>query len=310
MTMRLSVFHRTRYRYDRPARFVTQSHRLTPASFDGQRVVSWTVGAQGAAFGAGFTDGAGDLVNTMTHPGPVEAIEIRLDGIVETHDTAGVLRGHRETVAPRVYLRTTAATAATRALDELRERALAGAGDASSLDRAHRLAAAVAEAVVYRPGRTHARTTAAEALEQGEGVCQDQAHVLIALARAAGCRRATSRATSSRATERARARAPRARARGATARARARARAAATLGAEDATAPAVHEASHAWAEVHVEGLGWVGFDAANRCCPDERYIRLGSGRDAQEAAPIRGVAGGLVDEEMDVEVVVAHSQQQ
>jgi transglutaminase-like putative cysteine protease len=72
----------------------------------------------------------------------------------------------------------------------------------------------------------------------------------------------------------------------------------------------VHEASHAWAEVHVEGLGWVGFDAANRCCPDERYIRLGSGRDAGEAAPIRGIAGGLVDEEMDVEVVVAQSQQQ
>jgi transglutaminase-like putative cysteine protease len=187
MTMRLSVFHRTRYRYDRPARFVTQSHRLTPASFDGQRVVSWTVGAQGAAFGAGFTDGAGDLVNTMTHPGPVEAIEIRLDGIVETVDTAGVLRGHRETRGapglpahhrgrPRRRARSTSCASgrwparATRA----------------PLDRAHRLAAAVAEAVVYRPGRTHARTTAAEALEQGEGVCQDQAHVLIALARAAG----------------------------------------------------------------------------------------------------------------------------
>ncbi|GAB1364405.1 hypothetical protein MASR1M32_36410 [Rhodobacter sp.] len=42
----------------------------------------------------------------------------------------------------------------------------------------------------------------------------------------------------------------------------------------------------------VPGLGWVGFDPANRCCPDDRYIRLGSGFDARSAAPIRGIARG------------------
>ena len=51
--------------------------------------------------------------------------------------------------------------------------------------------------------------------------------------------------------------------------------------------------------------GWVGFDAANRCCPDARYIRLGSGFDAQDAAPIRGIARGPGSETMDVTVVVA-----
>ena len=65
------------------------------------------------------------------------------------------------------------------------------------------------------------------------------------------------------------------------------------------------EASHAWAEIHVAGLGWVGFDPANRCCPDERYIRLGSGRDAREAAPIRGVSRGGGAEAMEVSVTVA-----
>ncbi len=72
-----------------------------------------------------------------------------------------------------------------------------------------------------------------------------------------------------------------------------------------------HEASHAWAELFVPELGWVGFDAANRCCPDERYIRLGSGYDAQDAAPIRGVVQGSTPEEhLEVEVVVANGQQQ
>jgi transglutaminase-like putative cysteine protease len=67
----------------------------------------------------------------------------------------------------------------------------------------------------------------------------------------------------------------------------------------------VGDAGHAWAEVFVEGLGWVGFDPANRCCPDERYVRLGSGRDAREAAPIRGLARGGGAEALDVAVEVA-----
>lgn len=272
--MRLSVSHRTLYRYDRPARFVTQSHRLTPVTSGCQSVVAWRVAAEGAVFGAGFTDGAGDVVTTMTHPGPVETIEIVVEGTVETLDTAGVLRGQRETIAPMVYLTPTAATAPARAIAELRETALRGAAGAPALDRAHRLAAAVHAAIAYETGATHAHTTAAEALEAGRGVCQDHAHVLIAAARGAGlpARYVTG-----------------------------------YLFGDPAERP--FEASHAWAEIHVDGLGWVGFDAANECCPDARYIRVGSGRDAREAAPIRGIAGGQSVEEMDVEVVVANAQQ-
>jgi len=70
-----------------------------------------------------------------------------------------------------------------------------------------------------------------------------------------------------------------------------------------------HEAAHAWAEVWVEGLGWVGFDPANRCCPDDRYVRLGSGYDAQDAAPIRGLAIGAAAENLTVEVAVGAAQQ-
>jgi transglutaminase-like putative cysteine protease len=70
-----------------------------------------------------------------------------------------------------------------------------------------------------------------------------------------------------------------------------------------------HEAAHAWAELWLSGLGWVGFDPANRCCPDARYIRLGSGMDAPDAAPIRGIARGVSREAMDVTVAVTASQQ-
>jgi transglutaminase-like putative cysteine protease len=272
--MRLAVSHRTVYRYNRPARFVAQSHRLTPADNQGQRVERWSITAEGATFGARCRDGAGDLIVTMTHQGPVGEIAIVVEGLVETRDTAGLLRSHAEAIAPMVYLRPTAATALNRALTELCDGALAGRRDAGDLDRAHLLSAAVAEAIAYAPGVTHAHTTAAEALEIGQGVCQDHAHALIALARAAGlpARYVTG-----------------------------------YLFAREEGEP--HEASHAWAEIFIEGLGWVGFDPANRCCPDERYIRLGSGRDARDAAPIRGVSGGFAEEDMEVEVIVAQSQQ-
>jgi transglutaminase-like putative cysteine protease len=70
-----------------------------------------------------------------------------------------------------------------------------------------------------------------------------------------------------------------------------------------------HEAAHAWAEIHVPGYGWIGFDPANRCCPDARYIRLGSGLDASDAAPIRGTARGGAVENLGVTVAIGESAQ-
>jgi transglutaminase-like putative cysteine protease len=61
--------------------------------------------------------------------------------------------------------------------------------------------------------------------------------------------------------------------------------------------------------IHVDGLGWVGFDAANRCCPNENYIRLGSGLDATDAAPCAGLVLGDVQENLDVTVVIEAQQQ-
>ena len=72
-------------------------------------------------------------------------------------------------------------------------------------------------------------------------------------------------------------------------------------------------APRAWAELHVGKLGWVGFDAVNACCPDDRYIRLCSGFDAQAAEPIRAFASGDSSEratEIAVAVAAAGQVQQ
>lgn len=269
--MILSVDHVTTYHYNQPVRGVVQSHRLQPSVFDGQKLIDWTVTVTDGQRGGGFRDGAGDWVQGWTVQGPVSEIAVQVRGTVETADMTGLLKGHREGIPREAYLNETAPTRVDAALAYL---ALEAQAAASPLDAAHRLSAAVAEAIAYRPGKTAAHTTAAEALSLGEGVCQDHAHALIAVARRADL---PARYVSG------------------------------YLFAGDRDEP--HEAAHAWAEIWVQGLGWVGFDPANACCPDDRYIRLGSGLDAQDAAPIKGTARGTGAETLDVTVAVQAVQQ-
>ncbi len=273
--MRLDVTHTTTYRFDPPMRGVIQSLRLWPSEFDGQRVVAWSVDVAGAARGAAFRDGAGDRIETVTLLGDVAEVRIVVAGTVETTDLSGVLRGHREKVPPDAYLRWAPMTRCDQALTELSGDALSGVGD--PLERAHALAHAVNGAIAYDPGVTGEGTTAAEALALGRGVCQDHSHAMIAVAHAAGIP------------------------------------ARYVTGYLHASADGGgFEASHAWAELWVAGFGWVGFDAANGCCPSELYIRLGSGHDAQGAAPVRGMAagGGTESLEVDVAVMASAGQQQ
>ncbi len=269
--MLLLIDHKTLYRYDSPVRGVIQSHRLTPSGCQGQTVLEWEVTVSGGVKGGGFRDGAGDWVQGWTVKGPVSEIEVHVRGRISTTDMAGVLRGHREIVAPECYL---AETFATELVGGLAGLAKAAKGAENRLAAAHVLSSAVSEAIAYKPGSTHARTTAAEALEQGEGVCQDHTHVLCAVARANAI---PARYVSG------------------------------YLMADAEGSP--HEAAHAWAELFIPGLGWVGFDPANECCPDDRYVRLGSGLDAREAAPIRGSARTTGAESLSVTVAVLATQQ-
>ncbi|MCF3973315.1 transglutaminase family protein [Paracoccus salsus] len=264
--MKLRISHQTAYRYGHPTRNIVQSLRLTPSVFEGQRTQDWQIEVRGGIRGPGFRDGAGDWIEGWTVRGPSQEVVVSVRGRVETRDTAGVLRGHREMINPLAYLRDTKPTAPD---DNLRDLAGSVSETADRLDLAHKLSAAVSAAIAFRPGVTESHTTAAEALKLGEGVCQDHTHALIATAR---LREMPARYVSGYLHS--------------------------TINGEP------DDAAHAWAEIHIAGLGWVGFDAANACGPDERYVRLGSGLDAQDAAPIRGISQGRGGEMMDVSVSV------
>ena len=141
-----------------------------------------------------------------------------------------------------------------------------------NLDTLHALMNLIADTVVYNTEPTNVTTTAEEAIGIGHGVCQDHAHVFLSAARLLGfpARYASGYMM--------------------------------MLDRID------QEAGHAWAEAWVDGLGWVGFDVANRICPTDNYVRLASGLDAGYAAPIKGSRRGGSGESLDVAVAV-HQQQ-
>ncbi|MDP2699378.1 transglutaminase family protein [Thalassospira sp.] len=272
--MRLSVEHRTHYRYAPSARYVTQSLKLTPSRFDGQKIIEWSIRAEGCVINSEFIDGYGDTVSTLTASGPVDEVEIVVQGWIETTDLTGLLRGHKEKASPLVFLRSTDMTRSSAAIRKLAKGVARKGEGKTPLEQAHLMAEAVSDAVEYAPGTTHAHTTAADALAAGQGVCQDHTHILLSVARHLGV---PARYVSG------------------------------YLFAD--SSGIAHEAAHAWAELYVRDIGWIGFDASNRCCPTDYYIRLGSGLDARDASPIRGVHSGGADENLDVTVVVAQSQQ-
>lgn len=163
-------------------------------------------------------------------------------------------------------------TPLTRVDGAIRRIADAAIGD-DPLTRMHALSAAVHEAMIYRPGVTDGGTTAAQALALGAGVCQDKAHLFIAAARAADIP--------------------------------ARYVVGYLLDNESPLAE-----THAWAEVHLQDLGWVGFDPTNQICPTDAYVRLCAGLDANDAAPIRGSIQGGAQDSLIVSVEIAQAQAQ
>ena len=261
--MELAVRHQTIYRYPKPASQVALLLRLRPTHCDGQRPADWQVTVNDAPVEDFPLNAYGDGEAFLRLAGPVEQIVIVAAGVVATQDRAGIVSGLLREVPLRVFLRDTALTRPDAAIAALADSVRTETGVA----RLHLLSARVREAVAYRPGATSTASTAAEALAQGQGVCQDHAHLFVSAARVLGVP----------------------------------ARYVAGYLLDRETDPDQHE-THAWAEAWAEGLGWIGFDPTNGICSTEQYIRLCCGLDAHDAAPVRGSVFGAASEAMDVDV--------
>lgn len=176
--MRLSILHRTAYRYTSPVFYSIQHLRLTPREEPHQRTLRWRLKAPGTP--AAAPDAYGNLVHTLALTQPHGDVEIEARGEVEVDPLAdGRLAESAGGPPPLSFLASTPLTAADDGLRAFTDRHLRRAGRTGLLD----FALAVCEAIEYQAGTTEVTSTAAEALKLGRGVCQDHAHVFIA-----GCR--------------------------------------------------------------------------------------------------------------------------
>lgn len=124
----------------------------------------------------------------------------------------------------------------------------------------------------YVPGSTSVDSPIDEVLATRRGVCQDYAHVMIAIARSWGV---PTRYVSG------------------------------YLHVDDASGGVngpPGTATHAWVECRLPQLGWVEFDPTNRTFTDHRYVRTAVGRDYRDIPPTRGVVEGGANSRLDVDV--------
>ena len=268
--MRLKISHITEYRYEEPAQFSLQRLRLTPLSLFGvQTVLDWTLQVEGAHAEVEYQDPFGNRVNLVSLDGEQVLTRIVASGEVETQNHNGVIGQHTGFCPLWLFLRDTPRTKAGKLTKQL----VRGISGDNELARMHALMAAIHETVEYKPGSSDTQTTAEQALEAKSGVCQDHAHIFIAGARSMGV---PARYVSG------------------------------YLLMEESVEQA---ATHAWAEAHVPGLGWVGFDPANKICPDDRYVRIATGLCYRDAAPVSGMRIGTPGESLSVKVTVENQGQ-
>ena len=129
----------------------------------------------------------------------------------------------------------------------------------------------------YEPRSTRVDSPIDEAIVSGKGVCQDFAHTMIALLRHVGI---PARYVS-----------------GYLYRGR---------GDHDRSTP---DATHAWVDVLMPHLGWVGFDPTNNLVTHHRHIRTAIGRDYADVPPTHGIFRGNTESELYVAVHVEASDQ-
>jgi len=264
--MLLKIHHETRYNYDNPVQYGLQQLRLRPKERAGQRILDWNIEIDGGSLELSFEDHHCNHVDLINIERGRSEIVIRCNGEVENTDGSGVIGKHAG-FAPLWYFKR--ATALTKPGTETAKLIKSLSRDYDNdIARLHALSALVTEKVPYEIGKTDAETTVEQALKLGGGVCQDHAHIFCTAARALGF---PARYVSG------------------------------YLMMSDRVD---QDATHAWAEIYIEHIGWVGFDVSNGYSPDERYVRVATGLDYKDASPISGLRYGPGGEDMIVTLQV------
>ena len=286
--MLYAIRHLTRYRY---SHFVWQSMmevRMHPRSEGNQRCFVFQLSVNPRARIFGYTDSYGNLVHHFDLPSRHDQLTIISDALVNIDAQPSVpelmdyegwsdleqlveKKDYWDMLMPSHFARPSAE------LDELAKEIGATERDGRSpLAFLQDLASGVHRSFSYVKKRTAVSSPIEHALRSRQGVCQDFAHVMIALVRNAKipCRYVSGYLYNS---------------------------------SEDAH-PLADGDTHAWVEALLPGVGWVGFDPTINRLVGEGHIRTAIGRDYANVPPTIGVMKGKADTQLQVRVRVTQSQ--
>jgi transglutaminase-like putative cysteine protease len=305
--MRLAIRYATRFLYAGP---VWQSHnvlRACPIGDERQRVLEYRVTTTPPSRIFSYVDYWGTRVDSFgvrrAHPRLEVVAETVVDSeapalpawaaaMVSGEETADVAVTRAALAAPdfaRTHLEYLEPSPHVRWDAELRRRAeewIASVGD-DAVGAIGALYRAVGATLRYTPGATSIGVDVNAVLRERAGVCQDFAHVLIALCRSVGVpARYVSGYLLAHDSGR---------------------------GEDEPPGGVVEVKTHAWVEVAVPGAGWLPLDPTNQRPVGARHVKIGHGRDYDDVLPLRGVYYGDVQHQLDVVVrmrELAASQQQ
>jgi transglutaminase-like putative cysteine protease len=262
MTTRFAIEHTTTYRYASSVSNTVQMLRLTPRSEAHQRTLDWQLYAPGRL--EQQVDAFGNATHMLSLHRAHDVIEVKVRGTVELSTlNNGLISSDEGAIPALAFGVVTALTQPNEDITTFAHQAMPrGLRDASDCLI---LASAIADRVSYLTGVTEVSSTAAQAFEMQQGVCQDHAHVFLACCRVLSIP-------------------------------------ARYVSGYVHPGTASYAASHAWVDVWIEGLGWISVDVTNRQLTSDKHCRLAVARDYESAAPIRGVRVGGGRESMSVQV--------
>jgi transglutaminase-like putative cysteine protease len=285
--MMFDIRHVTQYNYDEPVRESVMELWMQPRAAHGQNLINFNLEVDPPAQVFTYVDPWGNTVRHFDVPHPHRRLTITAHSLVETVappplpdalDAAEWERLASETVLGDCwdFLRATGFAVSTPALERFVEaHNIAALRHEDPLTALRGLSAILYKALDYEAGVTGADSPIDEALEGARGVCQDFAHIMIAICRGWGVPAryvsgylATSREEG------------------------------------DRSDP---QATHAWVEVFLPSLRWVGFDPTNNVLAGERHIPVAIGRDYTDVPPSRGVFKGDAESQLSVGVSVRHA---
>jgi transglutaminase-like putative cysteine protease len=282
-----SIRHLTRFRYKHPVSESIMETRMHPRSDHSQHCLAFSLSVSPRCRVFSYRDHYGNNVQHFDIPGDHDQLVIVAESLVEQQiqiDVPAFLAPDAwdaldAMVADGDYgemlLPSTFAVPTPALLEMARKLNVVRRDD--PLMVVHQLNKSIYEYFEYVPRSTRVDSPIDEAIASGKGVCQDFAHTMIALLRHIGIPARYVSGYLYRSRE-----------------------------DHDRSTP---DASHAWVEVLLPHLNWVGFDPTNDLIAYNRHIRTAVGRDYADVPPTHGVFRGKTESELYVAVQVEGSSE-